>query len=66
MGAKTAYCQGCEIRKCAQAMQLTSCAQCENFPCEKLDSIFSNNPEAKKTLLKVNEWEKTSLQPVKL
>jgi hypothetical protein len=66
VGKKIAHCLECRIRKCAQTMQLTSCAQCKEFPCKKLNNIFSDNPEAKETLYKVNEWEKTPVEPVKL
>lgn len=45
------YCdQLCEIRKCAVARKLASCAVCIDYGCEKLESFIKNVPEAKATL----------------
>ena len=31
-----AYCDTCQIRRCAQAKQLEWCFECEDFPCQRL------------------------------
>ena len=40
-------CWECQIRACAMDKQIDSCAFCEHYPCETLDSIFNSDPEAK-------------------
>ena len=50
-GVKTYYCdQLCEIRKCAMERSVTTCAQCPDFPCNRVDEFFRTAPKAKQTL----------------
>jgi hypothetical protein len=39
-------CWQCEIRKCARSKNLTSCAYCDDFGCEKLQQHFCLDPES--------------------
>ena len=38
----------CQIRKCAQEKDIESCASCKEYACEKLEKLFTTNPEARK------------------
>ena len=44
------YCQACDIRKCGMEKKVANCAYCSDYPCEKLNGVFSMMPEAKKNL----------------
>lgn len=44
------YCSVCEIRKCARAKQVATCANCPEYSCKKLDEFLANVPEARKVL----------------
>jgi hypothetical protein len=44
------YCSTCEIRKCARAKKLATCASCPEYSCKKLDEFLSLVPEARKVL----------------
>ncbi|MBD3289173.1 DUF3795 domain-containing protein [candidate division KSB1 bacterium] len=46
-GKLFAACIDCQIRKCAQQKQLKNCAHCNDYPCEHLQKIFSEDPGAK-------------------
>ena len=48
------YCNVCEIRKCGKEKSLKNCGYCGEYPCHKLDFIFSNTPDAKNRLDKIN------------
>jgi hypothetical protein len=48
------YCKVCEIRKCGKEKGLKNCGHCGEYPCQKLDFIFNNAPDAKKRLDKMN------------
>jgi hypothetical protein len=48
------YCQVCEIRKCGKEKSLKNCGYCREYPCHKLNFIFSNSPDAKNQLDKIN------------
>lgn len=51
VGTKTYHCENmCEIRKCAKAKNLKTCANCKDYACSKLDEIFNYVPDAKNTL----------------
>ena len=39
-------CLTCEIRKCAKQRMLVSCANCNEYPCSKLEKMFQEDPEA--------------------
>ena len=50
-GVKTVYCDHlCEIRKCAVAKQIGTCAECAEYGCPSLAKIFQSAPQAKATL----------------
>ncbi len=50
-GVKTYYCdQLCEIRKCATAKLVSTCADCSEYYCSSLAKIFRSVPQAKATL----------------
>lgn len=57
-GVKTIFCDSiCQIRQCALAKNVETCADCEEMEeCEKLVIIFENNSDALKNLqnLKIN------------
>ncbi len=44
------HCKVCEIRNCGMEKEVENCAHCNDYPCNKLDFIFENAPEAKKRL----------------
>ncbi len=46
-------CNNCEIRNCAQTKNCLTCAHCDEYPCEKLETIFASDPDAKKQLDKI-------------
>lgn len=45
-----AHCYECYYRNCSHEKKISTCAQCRDYPCEKLQSFFEMVPEAKKTL----------------
>jgi hypothetical protein len=45
-------CANCEIRKCAIDRNLTSCARCADYACEKLLKHFETDPTAQARLEK--------------
>ena len=47
------YCKVCEIRKCGKEKVLENCGYCDEYPCHKLNFIFSNAPGAKSRLDKI-------------
>lgn len=50
-GVKTYYCdQLCEIRKCAHPKSISTCADCPDYPCPRLDELHKAAPEAKTNL----------------
>ncbi|NPE27335.1 DUF3795 domain-containing protein [Methanococcoides sp. SA1] len=51
-GRKSYYCGNlCEIKKCVDEKQLADCGKCDSFACEKLESIYQHEPEAKQRLV---------------
>ncbi|HJX70395.1 MAG TPA: DUF3795 domain-containing protein [Bacteroidales bacterium] len=42
-----AGCMKCGIRDCARQKELTNCAHCNDYACEKLMAFFSSDPQAK-------------------
>jgi len=44
------YCAMCDIRKCASEKGLATCAQCDDYACEKLEAFFKMAPESKECL----------------
>ncbi len=50
-GRKFYYCSDiCEIRKCCIEKDLTNCAGCDMYACDKLREFFKMAPEAKTAL----------------
>jgi len=49
-GSKYAHCQKCDFRLCAQQKKLQNCAECPDYPCEKLAQFLENLPTAKLVL----------------
>ena len=47
---KRIFCKDCQIRKCAQEKDVESCANCTEYACEKLEKLFTTDPEAKTRL----------------
>ena len=43
-------CIGCKISKCAQDKGCLTCAHCTEYPCDKLEKFFVNDPTAKNNL----------------
>lgn len=43
-GRHVGYCGMCEIRKCGRERELTSCAYCRDYACEKLEGFFKMGP----------------------
>jgi hypothetical protein len=44
------YCTMCEIRKCAVEQSLATCAECEDYACEKLTGFWKQAPHAQANL----------------
>ena len=45
------YCSECQVRACATARGVITCAHCDDYGCEKLTGLFNVvGPEAKATL----------------
>ena len=40
------FCAKCDIRICAKSKNLTSCAFCQKFPCQMIQKVFKQNPDA--------------------
>jgi hypothetical protein len=40
----------CKIRPCAEERKVTTCAHCDDYPCEKLKEFLLKEPVAKKNL----------------
>jgi len=47
------YCNMCEIRKCGQERNVSNCAYCSDYKCEKLAKLHEQAPKAKETLDKI-------------
>ncbi len=52
-------CLKCEIRKCAILKNLTSCAYCSDYACERLTAHFSLDPGAQTMLEKIRSERNT-------
>ena len=48
------YCRVGKIRKCGKEKGIMNCGYCDDYPCHKLDFVFSNAPDAKKRMDKIN------------
>jgi hypothetical protein len=49
------HCKVCEIRKCGQEKEVTNCAYCDDYTCEKLIKFFNMAPEAKTALVEIRK-----------
>ena len=50
-GVKFAYCEHmCPIRACARAKSFTTCAECDDYGCDKLQFVHKAVPDAQKQL----------------
>lgn len=49
-GQKASYCSICEIRSCCTKREKETCADCEEYICEKLEKFFKHTPEVKQNL----------------
>jgi hypothetical protein len=49
-GRKAAHCLDCEIRACAQALAVQTCAHCHYYSCEKLERLFELAPKLRDNL----------------
>ena len=47
------YCNICEIRKCGRERNVSNCAYCDDYKCEKLTKLHEQAPKAKETLDKI-------------
>ena len=54
-GRHIAHCSECEIRKCGMERQVTNCAYCELYACEKLTKFFEWVPDARIHLDEINK-----------
>lgn len=46
-GEKFAHCTQCEIRACNIKKNLSSCAECSEYPCEHESFVINNSADAK-------------------
>ncbi len=44
------HCKVCEIRKCGMEKSLTTCGDCSDYSCDKLNFIHDHDSDAKKRL----------------
>ncbi len=49
-GVHVGHCSVCEMRQCGLAKGLTTCAECAEFACAKLEGFFKAVPVAKENL----------------
>lgn len=50
-GRKFFYCSDiCELRKCCTEKDVTNCAACDMYACDKLENFFEVAPEARTAL----------------
>jgi hypothetical protein len=49
-GRHGGYCSACQVRACAVEKSLTTCAECDQYACEKLEGFFQMAPHAKENL----------------
>ncbi|MHC4737634.1 MAG: DUF3795 domain-containing protein [Planctomycetota bacterium] len=44
------FSKDCQIRKCALEKDIESCGNCTEYACEKLEKLFTTDPEARQRL----------------
>ena len=48
-------CGNCDIRECILGKGIESCALCHDFACERLDRVFSEDPNARRHLNNIRQ-----------
>jgi hypothetical protein len=48
--AAIGYCGECQVRACASARGVITCAHCDDYGCEKITAFVNNAPDAKAKL----------------
>jgi hypothetical protein len=54
-GRSFLHCNVCEIRRCGMEKQISNCAHCSEFACEKLSALLDYVPQAKEELNSINK-----------
>ena len=49
------FCAECPIRACAKEKEFSTCAECSEYPCDKLAEPFEKYPEQKQNLDAIRE-----------
>lgn len=49
------FCSDCDVRTCAQKHGFGTCAECIDYPCDKLDNPHGMDPSAKELLDTLNK-----------
>ena len=49
------YCGACEVRQCAREKQISTCADCPEYSCSKLDDFCALMPTARELLAKLRK-----------
>lgn len=44
------HCSVCEVRKCSLEKQVSNCAHCDEYACDRLNKFFAVVPQAKENL----------------
>jgi hypothetical protein len=52
-GVQIAHCAQCEIRQCGLGRKVRNCAECRDYPCERLSKFIANVPPARANLEEV-------------
>jgi len=48
-------CKNCDIRICSSGKDIELCSYCKDYPCNKLDRVFHEDPGARARLDKIKE-----------
>jgi len=54
------FCVECDVRQCALAKGVETCAHCDDFPCDRLEKPWSMSVDAKTTLEEIRRMLKGS------
>ncbi len=54
------FCVECNVRQCAIAKGVETCAHCDDFPCDKLEKPWAWSVDAKTTLEEIRQMLKES------
>lgn len=50
-GERFKHCETCEVRACAPSREITTCAECPDYACDKLEKLFALiGPEVREAL----------------